>query len=271
MSNEAGEAPRRSLLGAAAAALEFYTRIPRPASIAFHAVDARRAAAFAPLAGIVVGAIAALVYALAATVLPAAPAVVIALAAAVLVTGALHEDGFADTCDAFGARVDRAGTLEILKDPRCGAYAVIALVLMTAAKIAALTAVAAALGVYAVAATLVAAHALSRFAAVSAMHGRTYARSGDTSARAGEFAATPGARDLGVAALLGLAPLLLLPLTGLAWAMACVVPAALVRAWLVALYDRRIGGYTGDCLGAVQQSVEVIVLLSACAAAVGSH
>ncbi|MDX1432193.1 MAG: adenosylcobinamide-GDP ribazoletransferase [Gammaproteobacteria bacterium] len=267
MTEQVSDEPRPSALGAAVAALEFYTRIPRPPGIAFHPSDARHAAAFAPLAGWIVAAVSALVYAIAAGALPAVPAVVLALAAGVLLTGALHEDGFADTCDAFGARADRERTLAILKDPRCGAYAVTGLALLVVAKVAALAFVAEARGAFAVVVTLLAAHSFSRFAAVSAMHGRAYARSGDSSARAGDFATSPGGRDLAIAALLGSAPLLLFPIADLGWAMLCVLPAALALIWLTSIFDRRIGGYTGDCLGAVQQSVEVIVLMSACAAA----
>jgi adenosylcobinamide-GDP ribazoletransferase len=91
------------------------------------AADLTAAAPWFPLVGLAVGGIAAGVRAAAGLVMAGAPATVLALASAVLVTGALHEDGLADTADALGGRADRARRLEILRDPRLGTYGVIAL------------------------------------------------------------------------------------------------------------------------------------------------
>jgi adenosylcobinamide-GDP ribazoletransferase len=76
-----------------------------------------------------VGAIGAGVRAAADQALPPYPATLLAIAASLLVTGGLHEDGFADVADALGAHVDRPRRLEILKDPRVGTFGALALLL----------------------------------------------------------------------------------------------------------------------------------------------
>src|SRR5581483_9952762 len=90
--------------------------------------------------------------------LPAAAAAVLALGTAALVTGALHEDGLADTADGFGGGRDRAAKLAIMRDSRIGTFGVLAVVVVFALKLAAL----AALPSHAITGALVAAHAASR-------------------------------------------------------------------------------------------------------------
>jgi adenosylcobinamide-GDP ribazoletransferase len=262
-----GSGKESRFTGPAVAALEFFTRIPRPRDVSFHPQHARRSAGFAPLVGLLVGGIAALVFGLSAHVFPAPVCAVLALAAGVWVTGALHEDGFADVCDAFGAGVDRERTLEILKDPRCGAFALTAMVLLMLLKLTALAGTAAGAGVLGACAALVAAHGLSRLAMLTVMSRLPYARAGTTSGKSPDFATAPGRGGWILAIGAGCLAALPLPLAGLGAAVLSLIPLLLARAWLVHLFQRRIGGYTGDCLGTVQQVSEVIVLLGACAAA----
>ena len=101
-------------------AVGFLTRLPVPA--ARSAPDLSRAAFFFPLVGALVGGIAAATRALADQALPPLPATLLAVTAALIVTGALHEDGLADVADALGAHTTRERRLEILKDPRVGAF-----------------------------------------------------------------------------------------------------------------------------------------------------
>ncbi|MFT5447398.1 MAG: adenosylcobinamide-GDP ribazoletransferase [Gammaproteobacteria bacterium] len=253
-----------SLLGAAMTALEFYTRVPRPDWSTFSADDARHAGAFAPLAGMLVAVIGAVTWWLAGLLLPEPLPVMIAIAVMVAVTGALHEDGLADVCDAFGARGTAQQTLDILKDPRLGVYGVLGLLLMIAARIAALWQISllsdAMFSV--MAATLVAAHALSRFAAVLLTRYLDYVRRDDARSRVSAFAAPLGGHWLQAAiaiTVIAWVPLLMLGFFAAMW----VLPLMLVCvAWLRLLFVRRIGGYTGDCLGCVQQVSEQLVYLS---------
>ena len=107
-------------------AVGFLTRLPVPA--ARSAPDLSRAAFFFPLVGALVGGIAAATRALADQALPPLPATLLAVTAALIVTGALHEDGLADVADALGAHTTRERRLEILKDPRVGAFGALALI-----------------------------------------------------------------------------------------------------------------------------------------------
>jgi adenosylcobinamide-GDP ribazoletransferase len=150
-------------------ALGYFTRLPVPARVAWSPQRLARAAAYLPLVGWVVGlAGAAALYALA-QVLPASLAVILSMALTIRLTGALHEDGFADACDGLGGGWDKAQILAIMKDSRIGSYGTIGMVLMLLAKAAALVELAA-IGPATAAVALLVAHPLSRLAAASLIH-----------------------------------------------------------------------------------------------------
>jgi len=243
------------LLRDAAGALAFYTRLP----VARHA-DRQRAFAdiqwAAPLAGAVIGlAVGAALSLALALDLPAQLAAAFSLAAGVALTGALHEDGLADTADGFGGGIGRDDKLAIMRDSRIGAYGVLALGLSLIARWAALAALAAASPAGAVLAA-VAAHAGSR-AVLPALLAAL------PPARADGLAAGVGAVGGGTAlAALALGFVLLLP-CGLAFAVAASVTLGLAAFLLARLALAQIGGQTGDVLGAAQQAGEIAVL--ACA------
>lgn len=204
-----------------------------------------------PIVGAAVGAIAALVLWLAQGLgLPDGMAAVLALAAGVLVTGALHEDGLADLADGFGGGRDPAARLAIMRDSRIGSYGVIALILafgLRATGIVTLAGNASVAGSVAVA--LIGLGAASRAVLPAALLLMPPAR-GDG---LGHAAAGHDPGPARVAALIG--GLCLLPLGpghALVVALAITVAAALTGA----LAMRKIGGQTGDVLGAVQQAGE---------------
>jgi adenosylcobinamide-GDP ribazoletransferase len=228
------------------AAGRFLTRLPLAGLSSAHTGLLARSMRAFPLVGIVVGAAGWAAYAVAADIgLPSTIAALLALAATVLVTGALHEDGFADTADGFGGGEDRAGKLAIMRDSRIGAYGVIALVFSLALRSAAL----AVLTTPRAGAALIAAHAVSRAGLPIVMRWLAPARDDGLGASAGQ----PDDAAIGWCA--GIA------VPGLA---ALVVAAAAV-AGLARLAQRQIGGYTGDVLGAAQQIGEIAVLLTAAA------
>jgi len=210
-----------------------------------------------PAVGAGVGLAVAAVYAGAGQLLPPLPAASLAVVAGICVTGAFHEDGLGDTADAFAGGHDRDSTVRILKDPRLGTFGVLAVaasLLLRAGAVAAL-APAAAL------AALPAAHALSRAAAIATMTALPTA--GETGLGASYVLALSRRRALAGAAVGLVVALALLGVAGL-WAAAAAGLAAGLLGWLAV---RRIGGVTGDVLGAVQQLGEMLVLLAAVAAA----
>ncbi len=237
-------------------ALGFFTRLPVPGWVEFAPEKLGQAARFLPWVGWIVGLISALVYGLAVQVLPVDLAVVLAMAAGIRTTGAFHEDGWADTCDGLGGGWNRAQILAIMKDSRIGSYGTIGLVLMLLAKYLALVDLGAEQD-YPVIAALLVAHPLSRLTAVSLMAVLDYARS-DDSAKSATVARRPTLAELGIATLGGILPLLLLnPVE----AFLVLVLAAVVGVLAMRTFALRLGGYTGDCLGATQQVAEMIIYL----------
>ncbi len=240
-------------------AVQFLTRVRVPATDLF--TEARLAAAvrYYPLVGIVVGAVAAAVFWLAHLVFPAGLALVLATAASLWLTGAFHEDGFADACDGLGGGRTRAQALEIMRDSRLGTYGAAGLGLMLAAKILALAAAPAVMVPW----LLVAAHGASRGSATLAIATSRYVREAGTARPVAGGVAPAG---LALALATGVAPLAAL------WYLAS--PSAMVAGFtglvighvvMRGLYERKLGGYTGDCLGAVQQTSELGLYLGAVA------
>lgn len=232
-------------------AVIFFTRIPIPAwaNYTYQPDYLQQSSRYFPLVGWIVGGVAAIVYWLAALVLPVPLAVLLSTAASILLTGAFHEDGFADVCDGFGGGFTKMRVLEIMKDSRLGTYGTLGLFLMVGSKLVALTQIG-----YAnyVPLLLLAAHPLSRLAATSLIFTHEYVRENEDS-KAKPLATGINGRSFLIATLFGLLPLLLLNAT--AWI--ALLPIALTT-WLMARwFVHRIGGYTGDCLGAVQQATEV--------------
>jgi len=239
-------------------ALQFFTRLPIPAWVGFEPAWLQHASRYFPLVGCVVAAVAAGVYAAAALVLPAPVAAVLSTAATVYMTGAFHEDGFADTCDGLGGGMTRERVLEIMKDSRVGAYGAIGIVCMLAAKLSSLAMLPPAQAM----AALFLAHPLSRLAAASLIWKLEYVR--------GEGKSKPLAQQMttiefGIAcagALLPAAVLLAGGWTSMGTVLAAVLSALLAAVWLGRTFVRRLGGYTGDCLGAVQQLAEALVYVA---------
>jgi len=239
-------------------ALQFFTRLPIPAWVGFEASWLQHASRYFPLVGVVVAALAAAVYAAAALVLPAPVAAVLSTAASIYITGAFHEDGFADTCDGLGGGMTKERALEIMKDSRVGAYGAIGIVCMLATKLSAL----ALLPPHLAGAALVVAHPVSRLAATALIWKLDYVR--------GEGKAKPLAQQMTGTEFAIAALTCALPAAGML-AAGWMTPAALVAAvlasaaaalWLGRLFVRRLGGYTGDCLGAVQQLAEALVYVA---------
>ncbi len=242
-------------------AVQFLTRLPVPLS-RFEPAWLNDCVRHFPLVGAFVGAVGAAVLAAAGQLWPAWVAAVLALAATVALTGGFHEDGLADTFDALGGVVPRDKALAIMKDSRIGSYGALALGLSLLLR-AALLAVLATRPLLGAAAALLASHALARAAAVGVMVSLPYG--GDAEhAKAKPLALAVAPRNLGIAlgwcaALLGALAAVGVPASRLLLAAAAAaVVAGVMRQWL----RRRLGGYTGDGLGATEQLAEIAVLLA---------
>lgn len=232
-------------------ALQFLTRLRMPFEVEFSTTAQAASPRWYALVGVVVGIIAGLVFWAGSALFPPVVAVLLAVAAQLVVTGALHEDGFADACDGLGGVRSRERVLEIMRDSRIGTYGVLGLGMMLAARVAVL----AALPPHAVPFVLIAGHAASRASMLWVMASSTYVR--------GQGAATGVSERLDqravvtnlVAAGLAVLPLLLiLPMMAVLLGVAGLVGGHFA---MRQRFEDRLGGYTGDCLGAVQQCSEI--------------
>ncbi len=248
-------------------ALQFFTRLPVPTWVGHSAEQLEQSARYLPLVGAVVGAITAAVLWLAAQVLPLPLAVLLGMAAGILATGAFHEDGLSDFADGMGGGHSKEKALAIMKDSRVGAYGVIALVLVLLLKYQALLALCDEHSMMLVAAALIAAHSVSRLMAASIMVTQRYVRE-DDSARARPAAQQMSSTSFVVALLTAIATLAILYVAGthIVAVLGALVVALLMRAYLAWRLQARLGGYTGDCLGAVQQLSELAFYLGLLAA-----
>ncbi len=248
--NDTGPLP--GLLSDIGVALALLTRLPLPRlpDAAFRR-QARAAWAF-PLAGLAIGLIAGAA-GMVALGLGLSPATVagLVLAGQIALTGALHEDGLADTADGLWGGHSPERRLEIMKDSRTGSYGVLALVLGLGLRWVALTGL---IGAGALMSALVAAAALSRAMLPMIMTALPPARAGGLSRSVGRPGRDPSLAALalgGAVGLLAAGPAVILP--ALAAVLAVLFVAHLARI--------RIGGQTGDILGAAQQVGEIVVLL----------
>jgi adenosylcobinamide-GDP ribazoletransferase len=214
-----------------------------------------RAVPWFPVVGAGLGLAIAATYAAAGTVLPALAAAAIAVGAGIAVTGAFHEDGLADFADALGGE-SREDALRIMKDPTHGTFGVVAIGLSLLIRIAAL----AGLDGWAALGVLPAAHALARAAALMLLG---VLRPATGSGLGADYAAWIRGSTLAGAAGAGI----VVAAIGLRWWAGAAVVAVSIGVLVVgALAWRRVGGLTGDVLGAAEQVGEVVVLLVGVAA-----
>ena len=232
-------------------ALQFLTRLRLATQVDYSAEAARASPRWYPGAGAVVGLITGVIYWGAALLFPPLVAVLVSVAAGLIVTGGLHEDGFADACDGLGGVRPRERVLEIMRDSRIGTYGVLGRGLMLATKVAAL----AALPVLAVPFVLIAGHAASRASMLWVMASSDYVRdAGAASAVAGGLDQRAIVTGFATTAVVLVPVLFVLPFLSVVLGLAGLAAGHFAMRHR---YEGRLGGYTGDCLGAVQQCSEV--------------
>jgi adenosylcobinamide-GDP ribazoletransferase len=258
--------PRQVALFLAAA--QFLTRVPVPCASDFQPQRLRQSLRYFPLVGGVVGLANVAVWWLSSQWFPRPVAVGLMLTASLLITGAFHEDGFADTCDGLGGGDTRERTLAIMKDSRIGAFGAIGLFMLLGLKWSALVA----LPTAALPVIVVAAHVVSRWCAIGLVWALPYARA-EGEGKSRPFDAGLTAAQWLLSGVIGVSAVAIPAMwsgavwdTSLAIAAAVGFAAAAGSALAAAThFKRRVGGYTGDCLGAVQQLSELTFALGALA------
>lgn len=231
----------------------FLTSIPVRVDDRVTMRDLARAVYLFPVMGAVVGLLGGAVFTVASLLgLPTLPGALLALAAMILATGGLHEDGLADTADSLGAGPDREKALAIMRDSRIGSFGAMALILSLVGRVSALAPI---YDPVLLTKVLVAAGMASRALMPVVMLLQPSARATGLAAEAGR----PEPLRVAIGAALALvACALLIPKLALIAVGVAALGGLLVATWL----GRRLGGCTGDTLGAVQQVAEIAFLFA---------
>lgn len=235
------------------AALSFFTRIPFWRLTTLESRHYENIVPMWPFAGLLTGGIMAGVFCLASLVLPSNVAIVLALISRVLLTGGLHEDGFADFCDGFGggstgdAEKDRERTLRIMKDSFIGTYGVLGLILYFLLMWTVLSSLATESTLWQMALCMVGVDVFSKLMSSMIVYFLPYAR--DAEGAKNKVVYNKGGRPY------------------LAMIMSVLTLNAPVLYFLFRWMRRRIGGYTGDCCGAtflIMELYNYLILLILC-------
>ena len=234
------------------ASLSFFTRIPfwRLAEIPSSCYS--RVVEYWPLTGWLTGGLTALAVWLLMHCLPVVPAVIIAYAVRLILTGALHEDGLADFIDGMGGGRGRERILEIMKDSHIGSYGVIGLICYFLLLVSLVTS----LPGHLIPWIVLAADPWGKFCGELVIT-LPYARNAEQAKNKTVYKSIP-LHILIVGAIVGLLPSMLLP----AVYTASLALPLIVSAGMICMMRRRIGGYTGDCCGAVFLCCELAFVLS---------
>jgi adenosylcobinamide-GDP ribazoletransferase len=242
-------------------ALRFMTIIPAPSSAAAQEPDwLSRCVKYFPVVGIIVGLASAIVWLVTGGIWGPVIAAILAVATGIVITGALHEDGLADTVDGFGGGWTVEKRLAIMKDSRIGAYGALALGFSVALRVAVLADWPAWTG----AAALIAVHATARITPAFVLSRMTY--QGDVAAMKVAYADSPiRSEEFRFALLIVIIALLPLAFISFTAVVSGLLLGGAFAAAFAAWSRRLIGGYTGDVLGAIEQLFEIGFLLGVAA------
>ncbi len=248
-------------------AMMFFTRLPVPRYIDHGSEYLQRSSKYFSWIGVIVGAITALSTFLFLYLFSTQVSVLLGMVTGILATGAFHEDGFADACDAFGGGWTKDKILAIMKDSRLGTFGVIGLIAILSIKFFLLEEIIKQLdltlkfdthSIVRWFAIIIWSHTLSRFAAVTMLQQYEYVSDTQTS----KSKPLASSKLLWHEWIVGAIPVVILMFL-LPFSYLLVLPCVLIsRLYLGWYFNKWIGGYTGDCLGAVQQVCEVIIYLT---------
>ncbi len=236
-------------------ALSFFTRIPIPKKIPISEQYLRKASKYFPLIGWIVGGVSALVFLLSNMIMPALLSILLSIVSSILLTGAIHEDGLADFADGFWGGYSKSDTLRIMKDSQIGVFGVISLIVIFALKFVCLFLISPLI----LPILLIVSHSFSRFSSTIIMFTLDYVREEENS-KSKPLVKKSGFGALMLSLLFGVLPFFLF---NNYWYFTLVIPVVITTLILRFLFKKKIGGYTGDCLGATQQLNEIVIYIFA--------
>ncbi|NTS77771.1 adenosylcobinamide-GDP ribazoletransferase [Catenovulum sp. SM1970] len=248
-------------------ALGFFSRIPMPKQTQYSEQFLHQSNRYFSLVGLLLGLIFSLSLVLFLQFLPAGVAILLAMTVSLLLTGAFHEDGLADMVDAIGGGYTLEKRLTIMKDSRLGTYGATGLFICLALKFSLLYELIVSLGLRHLSAgvdywlslilILLTAASSSRAIAGSLIYDMKYVADIDAS-KSKPLAARQTRGELICLLLVGAFPLLFFTWS---YGLALVGTLFIFRCYFKAWLNKRLTGYTGDCLGATQQIAELVVYL----------
>lgn len=229
----------------------FMTRLPVPPGIRWSEQELASSTAYFPATGLIIGLLAASAWVLGYFGWSAAIAALFAVTVSVLATGAFHEDGLADSADGIGGAFEIEKKLAIMRDSRIGTYGSMALILATLGKVLAISQIPAAV----VAPSLIGAHVIARWTSVALIYNNEYVRESGTGK---PFAAAVTMRHVVAASSFTLIATLLC----FGYRSIYIIFPVLGAVWFAQWYSRRkLGGITGDVLGACNSLIELLIYL----------
>lgn len=256
-------------------ALQFLTRVPMSLALSqwvgFSENELSASARYFPWVGLFIGALASGVWLTGGLLWSPWIAAALTTAFTAWLTGAFHEDGLADTADALGGAVSRERALAIMKDSRIGTYGAVALILVLSVRIGTLSFISTPLAVLA----LLFAHSAGRAGACVVLATLPYVRD-DESSKSKPLAQSMRGSEIAIALS---APLLVALIAAAVHAcgyltlavgsmrvelyfVVSIISATVIIFWWRRVLMRRLGGFTGDTLGAAEQFIQVAVMLT---------
>ena len=241
-------------------ALMFYTRLPVKRDLPYSEELLNQSRKYFTVVGLIIGLIVSLVFTVASSLFSTSIAVALSIIAGILSTGAFHEDGLADTFDALWGGWTKDDVLKIMKDSRIGTYGTVALICMLGLK-ATLLIELTSNGLWTWCLAVICAHSVSR------MHSSRLIKSYDYVQDIDKSKIKPIAKQVlsydaeRFVYLVAIFPCVLLAFSSLSATLLALFLSYLVSSLFMTYCDKRIGGYTGDILGAIQQISELFFLL----------
>lgn len=237
-------------------AVLFFTRIPCPKWVNHSPEILNKSSRYFSLVGILVGSIAAVAFYAFSFIFPADVAILVSMISSIWITGAFHEDGFADVCDGFGGGWTKEKILTIMKDSRLGTFGVSGLIFILALKFLTLY------HLHNLSADiiliLISGHSISRFIATVLLFTHEYVRDIDSS-KIKPTTQQMSVKSLLISGIFGLLPLFFFKN---ATVFLVLIPLLITYLYMGHFFKKWIGGQTGDCAGALQQVSEIIFYLS---------
>lgn len=237
-------------------ALFFFTRIPCPKWVNHSPKLLKKSNRYFSLIGILVGIIASIVYLTSHLIFSSNIAILLSMVSSVWVTGAFHEDGFADVCDGFGGGWTKEKILIIMKDSTLGTFGVVGLITILSLKFISLTELNFSTKIIVLA--LISGHSISRFTATLLLYSHNYVREKNTS-KINMTSNKMSLKELIISGFFGLFPLVFFFDFSI---FLVLIPLLITYLYLGHIFKKWIGGQTGDCAGALQQTAEVVFYLS---------